>query len=114
MELNDERIFINDALFLPLILTRLEREQTEIQRTNKILSALLERISGLIKTDLSRAKSELSKRGINVYVEAKDDAGIRYRLKQRGNNESHSLLWREVKAEIDRSITEYITKIQRH
>ncbi|WNQ09343.1 hypothetical protein MJA45_17095 [Paenibacillus aurantius] len=99
-----DQALIKEFILLPILLTVLERNRIKIESsTMKLKAAYLEMLDKVMKTvhtDLTAVRRQLRRRGVQVYLETKDEEGIRHLYVYQGYSDRVFLRWVFVEAEL--------------
>lgn len=112
----EDSSLIKEYAMLPMVLTIMERDRKTIEEAAAAGAKLryptvwiddIERKMGMVTRDLAAIKRELIKRDIKVYLETKDERGIRFMYVHRGYTDRMFFLWEYAKAEVERRMADY-------
>ncbi|GIP38114.1 hypothetical protein J31TS4_13940 [Paenibacillus sp. J31TS4] len=102
---------IKELVLLPILLTLLERDRRAVESSSLKMKeaylAWLERAADAVHRDLAAIRRSLKEKKISLYLEAKDESGIRYLYVYRGYQDRMFLRWEYVKAEVEERLAAY-------
>jgi len=113
----EEMEWIRDSVLLPMILTIVDKNSTEISLSSYSLKTLYLKASQIlmaeIHSDLSEIRKQLKARNIKVFQEEHIDSAMYYRFICRGYEDTFAIVRNVARAEISVRIAKYIANMFR-
>ncbi|NWL87476.1 hypothetical protein DMN77_07650 [Paenibacillus sp. 79R4] len=106
---------VRDYVLLPMILTIVDKNNTEIGFTSYSLKSLYIKASQVlmarIHADLSVVRKKMKVRNIKVFQEERVDSAIHYRFICRGYEDTFAMMRDVARAEISVRISKYVSEM---
>ncbi|MCK9859616.1 hypothetical protein [Paenibacillus sp. ATY16] len=111
----EELELVRDYVLLPMMLTIVDKNSTEIGLTSYSLKNLYVKASQVLMTrihaDLSEVRKQMKVRNIRVFQEERVDSAIHYRFVCRGYEDTFAMMRDVVRAEISIRISKYVSEM---
>ncbi|MFC4103427.1 hypothetical protein [Paenibacillus xanthanilyticus] len=111
----EELELVRDFVLLPMMLTIVEKNSTEIGLTSYSLKSLYIKASQVLMTrihaDLSEVRKKMKVRNIKVFEEERVDSAIHYRFVCRGYEDTFAMMRDVARAEISVRIARYVSEM---
>jgi hypothetical protein len=112
---NDELLMIRDSIILPIVLTMVNKNLSDIENSNHSLKTLYAKVTKIvmdrISMDLYRIKREMKQRNIKVFEEEQVEGLMYYRYIYKGYQERFGMVREVLRAEVSIRITKYIRDV---
>ncbi|WP_240548231.1 hypothetical protein [Paenibacillus lignilyticus] len=111
-------IMVRDSVLLPIMMTVVENNRLEIERSNHSLktlySAAANTLLNAIHADLAGIRKELREHHIKVIEEERVDDAAHYKFYYRGYEHKFALMRFLVRSEISTRLGKYIAQLEKH